>query len=215
MTQSSRFVICYPGGSGGSFLAAALDAAIFNRGFFIDKTLGHCHNNSNGKYTRFFKHGSTLCSFREELDAIDAMEFATVTQGHYRNIVALKEKIVNTYGFDEGENTTFIKIIVDSANSKEILFVANMLQRKMNCFSDLIFDEYLIQTTNYIKSWYWIENAYTIPQTLTLTLSDVFLNNISNKLRLSEQSAIKVDQYQNEYLTVQKQLHSDLLTLLH
>jgi hypothetical protein len=215
MTTNNRYVICYPGGSGGTFLASALIAAANYADFFVNTELGHCHDHIFRKYCRNFNHGSTIASFKEELDIIDSMTFLSVTEGHYRNIVAIRQKLFENFGYNNGAQTTFIKISGDPNNSKEILFVASMLRKKVNCFPELSFNEYLIQTTNYIKSWYWIENAYTVPQTITLTLSDIFLGRVSQKLVLSEEAATKIDQCQVKYLNVQKRLHSDLIQLLH
>jgi len=215
MTTNHRYVICYPGGAGGSFITTALNSVRCNTKFIVDRTLGHCHFNSS-RIANFF-HGDTLRSFQEELLSIESFDFAKnlISFGHCRNIVALKETISTQLGHNEIEKTKFIKISVDPNNSKEILFVASMLRKKVNCFPELSFNEYLIQTTDYIKSWYWIENAYTMSHTITLTLSDIFLNRVSSKLNLSQEESNRIDQCQVEYLNVQKQLHSDLIQLLH
>jgi hypothetical protein len=215
MTECNRYVICYPGGSGGAFLAAALNCAVNNTDFVIDKKLGHCHGNVHRKYHRWFNHGQTIDSFKQELNAIESIKFSSVIDGHYRNIVAIKEKLIENFGYNEDASTKFIKIVVDYKKPNEILFVASMLKRKTNCFPELLFEEHLEQTTNYIKSWYWIENAYTAPQTITLSLPDIFLNSIGDKLMLSDSAVTKINQCQQKYISLQEQLHSDLLTLLH
>lgn len=216
MTQNNWYVICYPGGSGGSFLTAALNAAVNNKDFFVDEKLGHCHKNVHSLNHSGFEHGPSIYSFRQELNKIESLLLDTsIFSGHYRNIVALREKIIDTVGYNDGADTVFVKITVDYRKSNEIQFVASMLQRKKNCFTDLPLEEYLNQTKDYIKSWYWIENAYTLPNTITLTLSDIFLNKVSSKLLLPTQATIKLDQCQNEYLNIQNQLHRDLIQLLH
>jgi hypothetical protein len=214
MSDCNRYVICYPGGSGGSFVAAALSSIKHKKKFNVDQLLGHCHGQSN-LISNFF-HGDTNRSFQEELTVIQSLNFIKndILNGHCRNIVALKEAIITQLGYNELEKTKFIKVSVDHQNFNEILFVATMLKRKVNCYSELSFDEYLEQTTNYIKSWYWIENAYTIPYTITFTLSEVFLGKISSKLDLSQEEVNKIDQFQDEYLTVQRRLHKDLIELL-
>jgi len=122
---------------------------------------------------------------------------------------------VDQLGYNELEKIKFIKICVDHQKSNEILFVATMLKRKENCFPELSFDQYLTQTTNYIKSWYWIENAYTKLQTINLSLNDIFLKKVSAKLDLSAELSAKIDQCQNNYINVQTHLHKDLLELLY
>ena len=213
--MNHRYVICYPGGSGGSFVASALNSVKNNTTFKIDQQLGHCHNNNNPIPN--FYHGDTISSCREELSVIESFDFVknSISHGHCRNIVAIKETISAQLGYRELEKTTFIKISVNHQNLKEILFVATMLRKKVNCFPELSFDEYLLQTTNYIKSWYWVENEYTIPHTINLSLSNVFVTPVGNMLRLSDEESIKVNQYQVEYLNVQKQLHKETLELLY
>lgn len=212
----TRYVICYPGGSGGSFLAAALDHAINNAVFNINLPLGHCHNNANRLNNIWFQHGESTESARQELDVIESLTFEPlVFEGHFRNLVAIKERISNILGYQAVGQTKFIKISVDPTNCKEILFASKMMQRKNNRDPETQSTNRLTQDTNYIKSWYWVENSYTTPQTITLTLSDIFLNKVSSKLDLPATVSDKLDQAQLKYVTVQQLLHQDLLDLLH
>jgi len=215
--MNNRYVICYPGGSGGSFLAAAFAHALIGTRFVIDNESGHCHNNINGSINTWFNHGESIDSAREELDVIDQLSILNIPvfDGHFRNIVAVKEKMIAQLGYNIVQDTKFIKISVDHNNSNEILFVAKMLQRKRKSFLTISFDEYLKQTTNYIHSWYWVENAYTLPNTINLSLSDIFLNKVSAKINLPESLSIILDRCQHEYQQVQQQLHQDLLGLIN
>jgi hypothetical protein len=215
--MNNRYVICYPGGAGGSFLAAALTHVLTGTTFVIDSESGHCHNNNNHLNNIWFNHGESTNSARQELDVIDQLSILNIPifEGHFRNIVALKEKMIDQLGYNIVQDTKFIKISVDHNSSNEILFVAKMLQRKSKCPSTISFDEYLTQTTNYIHSWYWVENAYTLPNTINLSLADIFLNKVSAKINLPEPLSIKLDQCQHEYQQVQQQLHQDLLGLIN
>jgi len=217
MIETPQYVICYPGGSGGSFIAAALDSVVNGRSFILDEITGHCHNNVVKKNHIWFDHGSSSESFKQELAAIDSLKFTngTIFEGHFRNIVAIKEKISEQLAYHAAENTKFIKIIVNPKKINEIRFIAQMLRRKINCFSSMSFEEYLLQTTNYVNSWYWVENAYTLPGTINLSLADIFLNKVSTKINLPETLLTKLDQYQQKYQTVQQHLHQDLLELIN
>jgi len=215
MSDCNRYIICYPGGSGGSFVAAALNKVLNNTEFQIDQELGHCHQ-TIGNMPNFF-HGDTIQSLTAELDNIQSFNFKSknVILGHYRNIVAIKEMLTSQLGYHALAKTKFIKISVNAENYNEILFVASMLRKKANCFLDISMEEYLIQATNYIKSWYWVENYYTALNTVELLLSDIFLNRISVKINLPESLTTELDQYQAQYQAVQQQLYCDLLDLIN
>jgi hypothetical protein len=214
MVDHDRYIICYPGGSGGAFLASAINSVIYHGDFKIDQDLGHCHASANNM-PNFF-HGDNIQSFYEELNNIQSFDFFAnkVVRGHYRNIVAIKETVSAQLGYNQLEKIKFIKISVDHQNPKEILFIAKMLRQKAKSFPELSFDEFLEQTTHYVKSWYWVENSYTRSQTINLSLADIFLNQLSKKLQLSAELSAEIDQSQSEYLIVQRTLYKEVLDLL-
>lgn len=211
------YIVCYPGGAGGSFIAAALNSALFGSNFVVSDC-GNCHQNCFGRMPNFF-HGDSIESFEKEIDCIKKIDFTQsfIWAGHYRNLVAIRDVIGQKLGYLSADNTTFIKVSVEPSDN-EINFLTSMLRRKVNaCFPQMSDQEFLEQTRHYVKSWYWIENNYTSTKTTTLLLRDVFTPNLECRLEhLLDHAQINTfKQKHQEYCCVQKKLYPDLMRLLY
>jgi hypothetical protein len=235
MIQDDCIIICYPAGSGGSFLQASLRSIVKNAAFNLDPTLGHCHLS---KYsTANFISGDSINSFNSELLTIKSREFVTgeIYANHYRNLIVLQH-----HGIENNVPMWFIKIHVDYNNLNEIEFVAQMLFRKTSGMLDVkLYDQirdfdwpetveqYLLWDTqgdkfletvrHGIQSWYWVENYFTQDRTICLTLRDVFLGeSIIEKLSpwFTPEHMNEFSKLHQRYISTNQTLHSDLYKLL-
>jgi len=210
-------IVCYPGGSGGSFLSTALHSVYHDLPFFVDPDLGHCHHSSHARFPNIF-HGPTIQSLQQEIDNIQKVDFscASLYSGHYRNLVAIQQAIETQLGYEFSSITKFVTISVDHWNKNEIFFIATMLKHKTNCFPGLSFDDFPEQTSYYIKSWYWVENFYTAINTTSLSLQDIFSPGLENRLSgvLTETQANIFKKHHLDYLDMQEKLYPDLFALI-
>ena len=235
--ENSSIIVCYPGGAGGCFLARASKAILYDTEFGIDPDLGHCHSGRSSRPV--FVAGDTINSFKEELIAIESMDFSSVynrvVEGHFRNIVALQNRCVQN-----NVHSWFIKIDVDLTNEREIEFATRMLIAKQTlevCLKDAYqeirspkwpdtYKEYIEQDPNgnlYVEScmsgiraWYWVETNFTKSRTVTLTLKDLFIGGAGEKLQcwFSPEAIAKFNILHQHYININKQAHESLFKLL-
>lgn len=233
----NSIIVCYPGGAGGCFVATALRTAVYNTEFLVDLDLGHCHRGRTPR--ELYVSGDTIKSFKGELASIEQMDFSlpqnVTVEGHYRNIIALQDRCVQNK-----VDSLFVKIDVDVNNESEVEFVSRMLIAKQTleeCLKKgyneirgpkwpLTYEEYIaidpagsLYTETCmagVRSWYWVENNFTKTRTITLTLRDVFIGGAGEKLKgwFTPEEMVKFNALHQEYITVNKQAHSNLYKLL-
>jgi hypothetical protein len=212
-------IICYPGGTGGSFLASNLNSTLWDKEFKVNLSNGNCHQNINGGWFKNFEHGPTRQSLDEELRAITANIFVPsgIWPGHFRNLVAIKERIEQCLGFHAAQQATFVKIDADPNNRNHSIFLCHMLRNKANAFPEMNDEDFLRQTNHYIKNWYWVENFYTRNQTIDLDLKDVFSQGLENKFNhlLTEPQCEHFRKNHQYWLDINKHLYPDILRLLY
>jgi hypothetical protein len=235
MIYNDCIVICYPAGSGGSFMQGALRSIVKNAKFELDSNLGHCHAS---KYsTANFVSGDSLQSFNAELLCIESRDFDSgeVYANHYRNLIALQQRSIV-----KNVPMWFIKIHIDCYNSNEIEFVAQMLFRKtIRTFNLDLYDQirdvdwpetaekYLVwdpsgdkflETVRHsLQSWYWVENYFTQDRTVCLTLRDIFLgDSIMEKISpwFTPEQMNAFSKLHQRYIETNQTLHSDLYSFL-
>lgn len=211
------YIVCYPGGAGGSFVSSALQSVLFGSNFCIDPERGHCHNNSHVCLPNIH-HGDSIKSFEQELTEIKQLRLSpsSVYSCHYRNLVAIYSMCFDTQGWELAQNMQFIKINV-KPRSDHVTFLTKMLRQKVKSFPDLPLEEFRDLTQLYIESWYWIENSRTIATTTNLDLTDIFTLGLENKFQhhLTENQLEQFAQYHRDYIAVQHSLYPDLITLLN
>lgn len=217
MIDRSTVFVCYPGGSGGSFIAAALHAMRHNKNIDLEKN-GSCHFFLNRAKIKNFVHDDTIESLQEELLSIQSIPLSgcQIFEGHYRNLPAIKEHVNRTLGYEASQSLKFVKISVDPSEQNEIKFIAGMLRHKANSFPEMSLSDFETQTEHYVRSWYWIENFYTRANTIEVSLSDIFVRDMSIKFDrwLQKNQLDRLRFLQNEYKTIQNDLYPDLIKLL-
>jgi hypothetical protein len=236
MIQDDCIVICYPAGSGGSFLEGAINSVTKNSNLIISQTLGHCHESKN--FVKNFVSGDSLTSFEEELTSIknSQLTLSTVRANHYRNLIAIQQQ-----GIEKNIPVWFIKINLDFTNDNQVEFASQMLYRKTTRVENLVMlydqirhnswpataeeyikwdpvgKEFLNTVQHSLKSWYWVENYFTQQHTITLTLNDIFLDiNLAHKLSSWFNPGF-VEQFQKlhqSYIDINRRLHPDLYALI-
>jgi hypothetical protein len=238
MIQDDCIVICYPAGSGGSFLHGAINHITKNSSLKIDQTLGHCHENKHKFSVENFISGDSLNSFEEELVCIKNLQLSlsTVHTNHFRNLIAIQNQ-----GIEQNIPVWFIKINVDSNDDNQVEFTTQMLYRKTTREENLsmsydqirqdswpataeeyvkwdpVGKEFLKTIYHGLKSWYWVENYFTQQRTINLSLSDIFVDtNLANKLSPWFEPGF-VERFQKlhgSYIDVNRQLYPDLYKLI-
>jgi hypothetical protein len=211
------YIVCYPGGSGGRFLGAILNAALYDRDFVVDPEKGHCHDSKNtSRPLANFHHGDSIHSFQEELDCIKQFRLClgTVYTSHCRNLVAVHSKIYDDQGYETAKNLEFIKINVAPTHN-HARFLATMLQRKTSVLADIPLQELIDRTQDYIDHWYWVENS-RIQNIINITLRDVFTPGLATQFskHLTQNQIQKFTEYHQSYLEIQNTVHPDLMALL-
>lgn len=236
MIQNDCIIICYPGGTGGSFLQGALNSALNRSNLIINQNLGHCHATKIS--TKNFVSGDSLNSFEQELISIrtSKLSLAEVHAHHYRNLIALQNQ-----GIAQNIPVWFIKINIDSTNDAQVEFAAQMLYRKTTRVENLtqLYDqirhhswpatveqyiewdptgkEFLDTVRHSLKSWYWVENYFTQQRTLSLSLRDIFVDtNLAKKLSPWFEPAFveRFQQLHTTYIETNRRLYSDLYNLI-
>jgi hypothetical protein len=206
------FIVCYQGGTGGSFIAAALDSVLFGAEFIFDPELGHCHDNRFGKLPNTPICDNTY-SFEHELGLIKTTDYSVsrVWGGHYRNLVAIRSVIGEQLGLSVMENIKFIKISVNHTCSDHVFFITSMLQKKQAT-------RFLQNSTQqYVESWYWVENARTQRTTINLSLEDVFTQGLIGKKItsfLTDEEIDRFNQLHHRYLQIQRHLYPDVMAII-
>jgi hypothetical protein len=212
------FIVLYPGGAGGAFLSSALNSSLTGSRFYVAPDLGDCHNSGNPFTFPGIILDSSIQSFEQELAEIKNLKFTRpgVGSGHYRNIVAIREAIEHNLDYDAANNTEFIKINVDPDNDDQASFLANILRKKANSFTDLSDHEFSIINRNTLRRWYWIENQITRKKTMDLCLSDVFSLGLENRFRhlLTDLQIRRFQKHHQHWLSVQNSLYPDTTKLL-
>ena len=241
--KNTPIVICYPPGAGGSFLASALNSALFQHKFNTG-TAGDCHDNSVISVPHFVPNDN-MQGIRDELSALDSILWPVghnfVANGHVRNIVALQSLNYDLW---------FIKITFDCMCEKEINFLHTMLAAKVplstaivNCYQQIkhhtwpdSVEEFLQssdcneafreQNSYTLKNWFWVENFSTRRRTLELSIQDIFLgaqnNNNRDCFTLGEKLNRWFDKntidalfnFARDYQTVNKKLYPAAFDLL-
>jgi hypothetical protein len=238
MIQDDCIVICYPAGSGGSFLYSAINHITKNLSLKISQTLGHCHENKLKFFPKNFISGDSLTSFEEELTCIKNLQLSLseVYSNHYRNLIAIQHR-----GIEQHIPVWFIKINVDSDNDNQVEFTTQMLYRKTTRVENLstLYDqirhhswpataeeyikwdplskEFLKTIYHGLKSWYWVENHFTQQRTINLSLLDIFVDtDLAHKLSPWFEPGF-VERFQklhSSYIDVNRRLHPDLYKLI-
>lgn len=212
------YVVCYQGGTGGSFVSGALNSVLFGSEFMLDSELGHCHFNRFGKLPNTIISDNTD-SFEHELGLIKTTDYSMsqVWGGHYRHLVAIRAAIGQQLGQDVMENIKFVKISADHTCSNHVFFIANMLKNKTTCFLERTLDQFKHCMQNYVESWYWVENAHTQRTTINLSLEDVFTQALVGKKiasLLTDDEIDRFNQLHDRYLQVQRHLYPDVMAIM-
>jgi hypothetical protein len=74
MIKDDCIIICYPAGSGGSFLQSSMRSILKKEEFKISLNLGHCHESKFSSEN--FVSGDSIESFDAELSNIKALIFS-------------------------------------------------------------------------------------------------------------------------------------------
>jgi hypothetical protein len=236
MIQNDCIVICYPAGSGGSFLEGAIGSVTKNSNLIISQTLGHCHESKI--FVKNFVSGDSLTSFEEELTSIKNLQLAlsTVCAYHYRNLIAIQQQ-----GIEKRIPVWFIKINVDSTNDNQVEFASQLLYQKTTRVENLVMlydqirhdswpitveeyvkwdplgKEFLSTVRHSLKSWYWVENYFTQQRTINLSLRDIFVDtNLAHKLSswFSPEFVEPFQKLHQLYIDVNRRLYPDLYKLI-
>ena len=212
------YVVCYQGGTGGSFVSGALNSVLFGSEFMLDSELGHCHFNRFGKLPYTIISDNTD-SFEHELGLIKTTDYSEsrVWSGHYRNLVAIRAAIGEQLGDRMMKNIKFVKISADHTCSNHVCFLASMLANKTKHLHGLAFDQFKDNMQTYVESWYWIENASTRHTTINLSIEDVFTQgSVAKKIAnyLTDDELDKFNQLHDQYLQVQRHLYPDIMAII-
>lgn len=212
------YVVCYQGGTGGSFVSGAINSVLFGSEFMLDPQLGHCHFNNFGKLPNQ-KINDSVKSFEHEIFHIKATDYslARVFSGHYRNLVAIRSAIVEQLGDRMMNNIKFVKISADHTCSKQVFFAASMLSNKTSQLHGLAFDQFKDRVEDMVESWYWIENAFTRHTTINLSIEDVFTQgSVAKKMvnYLTDDELDEFNQLHDQYLQVQRHLYPDVMAIM-
>jgi len=218
MDGDDIYVVCYQGGTGGSFVSGALNSVLFGSEFTVDPQLGHCHFNMFGKLP-IIKINDSVNSFEQELFHIKTTDYsvARVFSGHYRNLVAIRSAIVEQLGDRMMKNIKFVKISADYTCSKQVFFAISMLSNKTKQLHGLAFDQFKDHIQAIVESWYWIENASTRHTTINLSIEDVFTQgSVAKKIAnyLTDDEIDKFNQLHDQYLQVQRHLYPDIMAII-
>jgi hypothetical protein len=223
--RDNIIIVCYPGGAGGSFVAANLHSVLWNTKFIVNLENGNCHLNyafkQNPSLRKFpnIEHGPTTQSLEQELYFIKQTLWSAgeTWSGHFRNIVAMRETIEKHLGYDAANQIIFVKIKVDPNNDHHSIFLSNILRKKANSFPDLNDEDFLQQTLYHIENWYWVESYHTQKQTVDLDLEDVFSKGLEIKFShlLTDQESENFQKNHQRWLDLQHSLYPEMLELLY
>ena len=218
MDGDDIYVVCYQGGTGGSFVSGALNSALFGSEFMLDPQIGHCHFNNFGKLP-IININDSVNSFEQELFHIKTTDYslARVFGGHYRNLVAIRSAIVEQLGDRMMNHIKFVKISADYTCSKQVFFAVSMLSNKTSPFPELAFHTFQDRVQDMVESWYWIENASTRHTTINLSIEDVFTQgSVAKKIAnyLTDDEIDKFNQLHDQYLQVQRHLYPDIMAII-